>query len=206
MGTMTTREARIGLLAFALLFAGLAFNLLGRQTVPQPGTSMMVPERPVTGNPERTRRPSVRSADDASKIVPPVGTPAAPRRDEDSESAETVRAIQRELRARGYETGGTDGVPVLMTRAAIMAYEHDQGLTLTGDANEDMLKRILFGVSTTDRSNRSSSPREARPNAVAVIRTVQQNLVTLGYTPGRVDGQMRSDTQQAIREFADIDL
>ena len=34
-----------------------------------------------------------------------------------------------------------------------------------------------------------------------MIRTVQQNLVTLGYTPGRVDGQMRSDTQQAIREF-----
>ena len=50
-----------------------------------------------------------------------------------SETPETIRAIQRELQARGYEAGAADGVPRLVTRAAIMAYEHDNGLPLSTD-------------------------------------------------------------------------
>ena len=44
---------------------------------------------------------------------------------------EVTRAVQRELQIRGYETGARDGVAGVMTRGAIMAYEHDHGLALT---------------------------------------------------------------------------
>ena len=57
------------------------------------------------------------------------------------ENSETIRAIQRELRQRGYGAWSSDGVMRPVTRAAIMAYEHDQGLPLTGEASEALLKR-----------------------------------------------------------------
>src|SRR6185369_9761772 len=65
------------------------------------------------------------------------------------ENSETIRAIQRELRQREYGLLVSDGVMRPVTRAAIMAYEHDQGLPLTGEANEALLKRLLLGVSLT---------------------------------------------------------
>ena len=43
-----------------------------------------------------------------------------------------TRAVQRELQIRGYETGARDGVAGVMTRGAIMAYEHDHGLAADG--------------------------------------------------------------------------
>ena len=60
---------------------------------------------------------------------------------------DVVRGIQRELNARGYDAGQPDGVAGLMTRAAIMAYEHDYGLPLTAGATQDLLSRIVLGSS-----------------------------------------------------------
>ena len=59
---------------------------------------------------------------------------------------ETVRAIQRELKSRGYGPLAGDGVMGLATRAGIMAFEYDHGLGLTGEASEELLKRILLGA------------------------------------------------------------
>ena len=41
--------------------------------------------------------------------------------------SDLTRAIQRELKAKGYEAGAVDGVIGLVTRGAIMAYESDAG-------------------------------------------------------------------------------
>ena len=48
-----------------------------------------------------------------------------------------IRAIQTELARRGYEPGVANGAAGLVTRAAVLAYEHDQGLPLTGDPSPD---------------------------------------------------------------------
>ena len=42
----------------------------------------------------------------------------------------------------------------LATRAAIMAFEHDHGLALTGEASEALLKRILLGAAGRHRARR----------------------------------------------------
>ena len=136
-----------------------------------------------------------RFAPDAARIDPP---PPAPDREAD---AETVRAIQRELKLRGYGPLGSDGAIELATRAAIMAYEHDQGVALTGEASERLLKRILFGAVETPGTASGGAGKIKSASAEQVVRSVQQWLAALGYQPGRTDGRLSEDTIKAIREF-----
>lgn len=186
---MTPREASIGLATFALLTAALAVNLLAMQGP--------VPMGKARG--ERSQATAAEKAEKARRLS--LGAPQAgqDRRAEprEADGGEAVRAIQRELQARGYETGGLDGTPGLVTRAAIMAFEHDHGLPLSGEADETTLKRILLGASAAG----DAAAEQRRASAEAVIRTVQQTLSGLGYNTGKVDGKLGEDTQRAIRDF-----
>jgi peptidoglycan hydrolase-like protein with peptidoglycan-binding domain len=117
------------------------------------------------------------------------------------DTMDVTRAVQRELQARGYETGGSDGVPSLLTSAAVMGFEHDHGLPLTGRPSQELLKYILLGGNAEVMRTIKSSGAETSPEAVTVIRTVQKSLAKLGYRPGRADGRMSEATARAIREF-----
>lgn len=113
---------------------------------------------------------------------------------------ETIRAVQRELQARGYEAGTVDGVPGLVTRAAVLAYEFDHGLSLSAEPSERLLKQILLGESQPS-ANPGSGNGEHTAQAEQVIRTVQQSLANVGYAVGKTDGRMGEETVRAIREF-----
>lgn len=110
---------------------------------------------------------------------------------------DVVRAVQRELAQRGYSPGHGDGSAHSITRAAVMAYEHDHGLPLTGEPSEALLKSILFGLPATGGT--PSVPPSAP--ATEIIRTVQQSLATLGYGVRSVDGLLGEETTRAIRRF-----
>lgn len=112
---------------------------------------------------------------------------------------ETIRAVQRELNYRGYEVGTPDGKRGLVTQAAIMAYEYDHGLPLTGEASEGLLKQILLGEAPMPARPKTSSERSA--TAEAVIRKVQTQLAAAGYQPVKPTGHIDEDTVRAIREF-----
>jgi len=135
------------------------------------------------------------TAGDAGRIT--EGASAFAARDE----AEVVHALQRELRRRGYDPGTPNGVANLATRAAIMAYQYDHDLPLTSEPSEELLKAIVFETSGGVREFGSGSSRELSPQAEQIIRTVQQSLLALGYTVGKVDGRHSEDTQRAIRKF-----
>ena len=199
---MTTREARIGLLAFALLLAALAANLLGLQTAKTTDGQRQRGERIGPYAAERARQSAQLPAAAAIKSEPeqPVASrqTAAPASAVEGETVESIRAVQRELQLRNYETGSADGVPGLMTRAAIIAFEFDHGLPLTGEAGEETLKRILLGGPVGDKGTAVGSKRGT---AESVIRTVQQTLSGLGYNTGKADGRLGDDTQRAIRDF-----
>jgi len=144
---MTPRQARIALCSFLALAAGVAINALFLQSRPTMA-SRAVLERPLPRS-TADRLPSTRASprDEralrTARLEPDSATlDAVPDAVED-ETGETVRAVQRELRQRGYGTLVSDGVMRPVTRAAIMAYEHDQGLPLTGEASETLLKRIV---------------------------------------------------------------
>lgn len=214
---MTPGQARAALFGFSLLLAGVAVNALFMQS--GPSATRPVAERkqsrPVAERPRKapdvkdTRRSSPRVSEAAPEDAPALRiarfAPDSGRLDgmpeiaEEPADTETVRAIQRELIQRGYGPLAGDGRMGLATRAAIMAYEYDQVLPLTGEASDRLLKRVLLGASTG--ADTTSARKVASAEAERVIRMVQQWLATLGYRAGRVDGRLGDDTIKAIRDF-----
>ena len=150
----------------------------------------------------------VRSASSSGPELPPAGVstvdlepPIAHRLDNEPVTPvtqKTVRAIQRELAQRGYDPGPVDGNIGLLTHAAIMAYEHDEQLMLTGEPSERLLRRLLLGVSGDDAS---ASGRADGQTAERVVKGVQMALASLKYAPGATTGSLTEDTTRAIREF-----
>lgn len=117
-----------------------------------------------------------------------------------TDSAETTRAVQRELQARGYEVGTADGVAGLVTQAAIMAYEADHGRVLTAEPSDALLQDILLGGSSASRGAASGQTQQSA-KAERLIRSVQQALAKLGYAAGKLDGRLGEGTIKAIRDF-----
>ncbi len=114
--------------------------------------------------------------------------------------AGVVRAIQRELAQNSYGPGPVDGVANPVTRAAIMAYELEHGMPLTGEPSQELLKAMLFG---RERSGQASGDPAAPvgPQAEQIIQSVQLSLAKLGYPVGRADGRLGDGTARAIRKF-----
>ncbi|KAB2919595.1 MAG: peptidoglycan-binding protein [Hyphomicrobiaceae bacterium] len=212
---MTPRQARIVLCSFLLLAAGVVINALYFQSKPASIASRAIVERtPARVEPERARKTSDPPQSTRSKAPSSEERPArvgrlkpdaavvdvAPAAPEGEADPQTIRAVQREIKQRGYGPLVADGVMRLAARAAIMAYEHDQKLPLTGEASEALLKRILLGASAAAADLQGVSKAQSR-HAESIIRSVQQWLAALGYQPGRADGRMGEDTVRALREF-----
>ncbi len=203
---MTAGDLKIASLAFAIVTATVGVNLLMLQEK-RAGigvsagieTSALKPRAAVqTGN-----------SSSVSALGPPLAAGAAPLRvappkmavsDTGANVAEIIRGIQRELDARGYEAGQPDGVAGLVTRAAIMAYEHDYGLALTATPSQELLSRIVLG-SSAPPAERGAADKIAAGEADSVALMVEQQLAALGYTPGKADGRLDEHTSRAIREF-----
>lgn len=195
---MSLRWLRLGLASFAVLTAAFCVNVLLFQPLNGRNSASRNPVPPVAA----TEMPSAISTGTLVTLNPAARpTAETANRRHGGEDPDVVRAIQRELQARGYETGTADGLPGLVTRAAIMAYESDHGMALTGMPTEPLLQKILFSGTAGD--TKPDKPSSAEPGAEAgqVIRTVQQSLTSLGYRPGAVDGRMGDQTVRTIREF-----
>lgn len=189
---MLPRRAKILLCACAAASAGVWWNVMHLQQ----GTRADVMARThrlgeAASGPVPAPAPAARTAPAAALI----DTPAASRPQADPD---VVRAVQRELTQRGYDAGPADGLVHSVTRAAVMAYEHDHGLRLTGEPSEELLKAFLFGLPAGSGSH---PPGDPLPAAVAVIRSVQQSLAALGYPVSRFDGRLGEETVGAIRRF-----
>jgi len=194
---MLSGRVKLQLAAFLLMSTGVAGNLFFLQ--PHAVGSRAEDERRMAGATLMAFAEDTGSigrgetAAGGSLTIDPLPTVEIPQR-----TAEVTRAVQRELQMRGYETGVADGVVGLMTRAAIMAFEYDHGMVMTGRPSQELLKRIVLGgTGRTKPIGSKGQSAEARD----VIRTVQTSLVKLGYRPGRIDGQLTPDTAGAIREF-----
>ncbi len=204
---MSERAFRLASFAFAMLAVAVLVNLMVLQPARQGGQGFATNRAASAGMMETSALRPAETSDAlrnaaATGAVMKITAPAEPSSNMPgpfADKAETTRAIQRELTARGYETGGIDGVAGLMTEAAIMAYEADNGQALTARPSDDLLRALLLGPGSGPVAARVAQPQSAR--ASDVIRTVQQQLHKLGYTPGRADGQLGESTIKAIRAF-----
>ncbi len=187
---MLSGRVKLQLVAFLLLSGGVAANLFFLQPHARRGQNLgrMASVEPIGfGDTGSIGRADAVERVDLTQIAIP------------KDADDVTRAVQRELQARGYETGGSDGVAGLMTRAAIMGFEYDHGMALTGRPSQDLLKRILLGSS--DAASKPIGSTGQSPEARDVIRNVQTSLAKLGYKPGRIDGRLTPETARAIREF-----
>lgn len=197
---MTPFAVRFSFLAFALLFGAMAANIF----VLQPPRQIAGAGRPeASGNAVTWREPEgapvagAGSPASSGAYVPPVETSAVGPVTAANRS-DLTRAIQRELKAKGYEAGAVDGVPGLVTRGAIMAYEADSGLPLTGEPRPALLEHLVLG-SGGQREGEARTP--PGPEAEAVIRAVQRAFRQLGYISTLPDGRLNDQTRRAIRKF-----
>ena len=202
---MTPGQARGALAGFALVLAGVTINAIYLQQSEQAplgdGRQSRPERKPVVAAPLPHGGAAAPEAPLRIARFAPA-PPPLPARAEVSANPETVRAIQRELAARGFGPVPSDGNLDLATRAAIIAYELDQRLALTAAPSEDLLRRLVLGTPRTAAPGEETSAGQGvSTEAEAVIASVQRSLVRLGYRPGRADGQLGEETARAIHDF-----
>ena len=210
---MTPRQAQVALLSFAILAAGVAFNALVLQRKATGTAEATADKSPARTSTERGRKgaetsPAGRNHLRTSEIAPlriarfapdRAKIDAMPEPAEEEADSTTISAIQRELKQRNYGPLPVDGLLRPATRAAIMAFEFDRGLPLTGEASAQTLKQILLGAPAS--GNASGAGKVRSMHAEEIIRNAQKSLVALGYQSGAVDGRLGEDTIKAIRDF-----
>ena len=83
-------------------------------------------------------------------------------------------AIRRELSVLNYFPGSNtsrlDGRLDAMTMGAIMAYQYDHGLLVTGRASDALLKSFLFGVNTAVHQRKNNPKLSADTRHLAAAR------------------------------------
>jgi peptidoglycan hydrolase-like protein with peptidoglycan-binding domain len=192
--------ARLVFLGFVGLTGSIIYNALYLQDLH--GTAaVMASGQPV---PVPERRPAVELVK-----LPPVRTDVpTPERGEGG-ADHLIKAVQRELAARGYDVGPEDGQLSARTATAISSYEKGQGLPITGQATDELLRHILLGGSVEPVAGATGSVKadsagkaiSAEPGEDAKVKAVQKILADLGYAPGAVDGTLGGKTTRAITSF-----
>jgi peptidoglycan hydrolase-like protein with peptidoglycan-binding domain len=218
---MSQRHIRYGFVCFFVLSIGFVANILWLQ----PNSWQGGGRSPATASISATKQvkaPRSSAAKSAEKQMVGDGTAQSPMvlnasaKDLSSNtldsmtdaanaasaaSRDLVRAVQRELTARGYRPGAEDGISGSVTRAAIMAYQFDHGLPVTSEVSEGLLQHIVLGTSPAMASEQQ--PAAARSVAAMrdVVAKVQSRLNDLGYYRGAIDGQRTAALGAAIRKF-----
>jgi len=135
-----------------------------------------------------------------------------------TDPVQLLMETQRALAALKLYDGAVDGKMGRQTRAAITAFETEQGLPATGQPSARLLallRKVLPKSSdasaSPDGPSAASTPAQpADPTATgsidpaqsaARIRKVQSALNDIGYGPIRVDGEGGGDTEDAVRRF-----
>lgn len=208
-----TRETRVGLYTFAALTLVVSCNLLlmqGRRVSNSVETAAILkPDaqmaRDSSNAADAGGRPAQSTAADAVIVSPPqpatrpLPVAVAPPVSTVSRM-DMVRSIQRGLAAQNYEPGTADGLMGLMTHAAIMAYEADNGLALTAEPSEDLMRRLDLGPKAT-AVQRKGPPEVKTLEAATLIRNVGTWLSAIGYPVTKTETRMSPALVRAIRDY-----
>ncbi len=200
MGVVT---ARILFLAFLVLTATIIYNALYlQQGDPQGLVGGQSARGSATGSVWPPTNPQ--NADQTGSTAP-VSTDLPPTASASGESRLVVRAVQRELAARGYDVGPVDGSLSDKTQTAISSFQKKEGLPVTGLPSDDLLRQILLGDSVAPAvatgAVAAADSIAANVGSHETVIRVQQVLAELGYAPGPIDGAWGENTARAVTAF-----
>lgn len=211
--------ARLVFLGFMALASAISFNALHMQGKRPPAQAIASArkEQPAQEQPAQEKPPQENHTVDhnqASAAPDPVPTTPAtaalgtqvvttplpePPAVAEAPPPKVVQAIQRELKLHGYRPGtGTGPSAELATKSAIISFEFDHGLQLTGEPSETLLKSLLFS-STKGRQARAQSDKFEKNQEL--VREIQAILAQLGFSSVTADGAMTEGTREAIKRF-----
>lgn len=123
---------------------------------------------------------------------------------------EAVRQLQQDLTKLGYYNGTISGHFGSKTEAAVMSFQKKNGLTADGVAGTKTLEKIAAALSGSSGSSSSGSSSSSSSSGSSVlkfgtksdaVRTLQENLKTLGYYSGSITGNFGSLTKEAVYNF-----
>ena len=214
-----TRETRLSLLTFAFMSGVVAINLLvfqdgGRSAkvetaairrtgAPAPGQdSGPQASGGIAAAPPSAYMETNKDAGRAAQPIQPQPPAATAEAAEPAMGrAEMVRTMQRGLAAQSYAPGPADGHLGLLTRAAIMAFEHDNGLALTGEPSQDLMRRISARGATPPAAGKRAPSEIKNVEAATIVRTVAQALSGLGYPVQKTETAMSPQLVRAILDY-----
>jgi peptidoglycan hydrolase-like protein with peptidoglycan-binding domain len=207
---MTPFRMRLCVVVFVAVAAAISINALYLQQGPRiagaavssaaPAAQEAIAGEAATSSLPKTSlgAPAENRAETLATGTEAAERPSAPRTAAKPAPAKLVKAIQRELADRGYGVGEDNGVPGLQTRGAIVAYEFDEHLPLTGEPSEALLKSLIFGRAA---GKGGPGPAERFERRRRLVTEVQEALATLRYRSGPADGRLSPETREAIRKF-----
>jgi hypothetical protein len=213
---MTPARARLALFAIMAVFLATAGNALFLQERTRTPSTMWTghipadkptvttstlaaasePAPPPAVQPQETQRA-------APQAAPPVPQPATLQPPQPSLTQATAEnaaprllaALQRELGRHGYAEqlqAHSKGL-----RLAVLAYEFDNGMPLTGQPTEALLKQVIFDLNQAPRGT-FADRAEVNPRLVV---EVQKALLGLGFFRGALSGRMDGWTSDAVKDF-----
>ena len=128
--------------------------------------------------------------------------------------SDAVLKLQQDLSKLGYYSGTISGHFGSKTEAAVMSFQKANGLSADGIASSKTLAKVAtaLGNSSSSSSSNSSSSNSSSSSAASssllkqgtkseAVRTLQQNLKTLGYYTGSVTGNFGPLTKEAVYSF-----
>lgn len=98
--------------------------------------------------------------------------------------------VESELQRRGYPPGPIDGTLDEKTRLAILDYQRDSGLAITGQVNEPLLAAL-----------RDPAQGNTTTLSAGEVWELENQLARLGYEVGTIDGVADQRTFAAARAF-----
>ena len=121
---------------------------------------------------------------------------------------DAVKSLQQKLINLGYLSGSADGIFGQNTKKAVAAFQSAKGLTASGAADAATLNALnsagtssSTGTSGTATSTLSESSLLKKGDSGEAVRTLQLNLISLGYLTGEADGQFGPATKSAVTAF-----
>ncbi|MGO9484773.1 MAG: peptidoglycan-binding domain-containing protein [Rhodomicrobium sp.] len=197
---MTPARARLTLMAIMALFlatAGNALFLQERSRAPASMWASRVPQDKPHLTSTTFEAASVPVLPAATQ-PPAVSEPKIPHSTQlpvESAAQRLVTALQRELGRRGYADqlqAQANGL-----RLAVLAYEFDNSMPLTGEPTEALLKQILFDI---NQAPRGAFADRAEANQRLVLE-IQKALLGHGFFRGALSGRMDIWTSEAVKDF-----
>ena len=124
--------------------------------------------------------------------------------------SDAVRTLQEDLKALGYYDGSISGHYGSLTEAAVMKFQRTNGLSPDGVAGTKTLAKIAAARSGSSSGSSSSSSSSSSSGSSSTlrygvksdaVRTLQEDLKTLGFYTGSVTGNFGNLTKEAVYNF-----